>query len=264
MKGQSGPPLARTISRSCFFFVRCTFSFFTTSIFFVSFFYFFGFRYFCFDLATFSLPPLLFSLSLFFFYFLLTKKLRDSNDELRAEVLALRTYMLQRGFTPVEDIFADPSPQKPTALLSPTISPTATRADRSPSQPTLITPPPPPLPREARLAALALLWAAAISVGGIFVPIAIREGAEQSLRWLDGGGSLIPAPTRRAFGGYRGRWRGKGWGDAVLSYVPVLARARKVAHDGRVGEEEVELQAEGLAGAWDELKPQRRRRRRAP
>lgn len=195
---------------------------------------------------------------------LLSPKLRDSNVELKAEVLALRTYMLQRGVTPVEDFFADPSPEPSAVLLSPTVSPPpqTPAENRSPSQPTPNTPPPPVLPREARLAALALLWAAAVSVGGVFVPIAIREGATSSLRWLDDGGTLIPAPVRRVLGGYRGRWRGKGWGSAVLSYIPVLARAPKSAGEGGHGEEGGELQGERLAGAWDELKP--RKRRRAP
>lgn len=101
------------------------------------------------------------------------------------------------------------------------------------------------------------------------MPVAIREGAGHSLRWLDGGGSLIPAPVRRVLSGYRGRWRGRGWGNAVLSYVPVLARATKAAGeaDGNGKEGGREEQGEGLVGAWDELKPRRRssrRRRRTP
>ena len=97
------------------------------------------------------------------------------------------------------------------------------------------------------------------------MPIAIREGAEHSLRWLDGGGSLIPAPLKRVLSGYRGRWRGRGWGDAVLSYVPVLARAPKGAGEGEGGEKEEEaLQGERLVGAWDELKPRKRMRENRP
>lgn len=96
------------------------------------------------------------------------------------------------------------------------------------------------------------------------MPIAIREGAERSVRWLDDGGSLIPAAVKRVLSRCRGRWRGRGWGDAILSYVPVLGRAPKVASEGGDGDDEGELQGERLVGAWDELKPRKRMRDNTP
>lgn len=156
--------------------------------------------------------------------------------------------MRERGFVPVEDIFADPA----AAVPSPAGSPQPAKVP-----PTQATPKPPSeaaLPREARLAALAVLWVAAVSAGGVFIPIAIGEGASQAWRWLDDGGSLVPKVLRGRFGrgGMWGR-RGRRWSDAVLSYVPVLRRASEVDED------QERLSGDALAGAWGELTPRRKR-----
>lgn len=163
-------------------------------------------------------------------------------------MLTIRAYMREKGFVPVEDFFADPA----AAIPSPAVAPQPAMIP-----PTQVTPKPPSetaLPREARLAALAVLWVAAVSTGGVFIPIAIGEGASQAWRWLDGGGSLVPKRLRGRFGrgGVWGR-RGRRWNDAVLSYVPVLTRA------GEVDEDQEMLSGDALAGAWGELTPRRKR-----
>lgn len=119
------------------------------------------------------------------------------------------------------------------------------------------------LPSEARLAALAVLWVAAVSAGGIFIPIAIGEGASQAWRWLDDGGSLLPKKMRRRrrFGEGRGvmMWgtRGRRWSDAVLSYVPVLRREGGAVGDGDEEDRLERLSGDALAGAWSDLTPRR-------
>lgn len=82
---------------------------------------------------------------------------------------------------------------------------------------------------DARWALLVGLWAAAMTAGGIFIPIAIGEGAASMLRWLDESGS-----SRRALPGFRRhvwlmggrRSAGRRWGrprgrvSPVLRFVP--------------------------------------------
>lgn len=178
---------------------------------------------------------------------------------------ALRKSMVDRGYIPVEDIFAATTKAAPSAEGD-----KARKND--PQQDSKNTPAPPAkLPREARLAALVVLYGAAVAIGGVFVPIAIGVGASRSLRWLDEGGTLMPKRWRRGSGpplGQKGRRRR--WKDAVLSYVPAVARSRGEGGvgagvgagvgDGAVGgaEDEGFMSAEALADAWDNMYPPRR------
>lgn len=178
--------------------------------------------------------------------------------------------MVDRGYIPVEDIFAVAA-----KTASPGEGDKAGKNDPQQQQPRSNSkkppaPPPAKLPREARLAALVVLYGAAVAVGGVFVPIAIGVGASRSLRWLDEGGTLTPKRWRRrgeSLDGGRGqkpsgggRRRGRRWKDAVLSYVPVVARSRREGGVGGVdGAEDAGLMsAEALADAWDKLYPPRR------
>ncbi|CAM9173508.1 unnamed protein product [Ectocarpus sp. 4 AP-2014] len=168
-------------------------------------------------------------------------KLRLSNAELREEVLALRNSMVQRGFFPVDDVFATATATGGTPASGNGQQP-STSEGGDPK-------PPAKLQREARLAALVVLWGAAVAVGGVFVPIAIGVGAARSLRWLDDGGTLVPKR-------WKGRQLGRGWRRArALSFVPVLARPPR---DGG-GNGEGLVTGEALADAWDEMYPPRQR-----
>lgn len=191
-------------------------------------------------------------------------QLRVSNAELREEVGALRKSMVDRGYVPVEDIFAV------TTRAASSAGGEEAAARNDPQQNSKKPPAPPAkLPREARLAALVVLYGAAVAVGGVFVPIAIGVGASRSLRWLDEGGTLMPKRWRRRGGGgaggrgQEGRRRRR-WKDAVLSYVPVVARSRGRgdvgAGDGAGGvmEDAGLVTAEALADAWDKMYPPRR------
>ena len=130
-------------------------------------------------------------------------QLRVSNAELREEVGALRKSMVDRGYVPVEDIFAV------TTRAASSAGGEEAAARNDPQQNSKKPPAPPAkLPREARLAALVVLYGAAVAVGGVFVPIAIGVGASRSLRWLDEGGTLMPKRWRRRGGeGGGGRMR---------------------------------------------------------
>ncbi|CAM9581579.1 unnamed protein product [Ectocarpus sp. 13 AM-2016] len=168
------------------------------------------------------------------------QKLRTSNAELREEVLALRNSMVQRGFFPVDDVFATTTATGGT--------PASGNAQQPPTSEGGDPKPPAKLQREARLAALVVLWGAAVAVGGVFVPIAIGVGAARSLRWLDDGGTLVPKRW--------GRQLGTGWRRTrALSFVPVLARPPR---DGGGGGEGL-VNGEALADAWDEMYPPRQR-----
>lgn len=161
--------------------------------------------------------------------------------------------MQRRGFTPVDDIW-EASSRPSTA--APTVPPPA---DLPAPQPTSRTPPP-ELPREARLVALALLWAAAVTARGVFIPIAIGEGAANTWRWLDDGGTLMPRQLRRFLS--RGALRRPlrlGRRDVALNYLPVRARAAAGPEGG--GEEGGAVSADGLAAAWAEVRPRRRTQR---
>eukprot|EP00752_Nemacystus_decipiens_P009207 g8223.t1 len=187
-------------------------------------------------------------------------QLRVSNAELREEVGALRKSMVDRGYIPVEDIFAA------ATKAASSVEGDEASGRREPQQNSKNPPPPPPkLPREARLAALVALYGAAVAIGGVFVPIAIGVGASRSLRWLDEGGTVIPKRWRAGDGG-RGQEvrRRRRWKDAVLSYVPVVARSRgRGSADfgdgaGGVTEDAGLVTAETLADAWDNMYPPRR------
>ncbi|CBN78065.1 expressed unknown protein [Ectocarpus siliculosus] len=169
-------------------------------------------------------------------------KLRVSNADLREEVLALRNSMVQRGFFPVDDVFA-------TATATATGgTPASGNGQQPPTSEGGDPKPPAKLQREARLAALVVLWGAAVALGGVFVPIAIGVGAARSLRWLDNGGTLVPKRWSRPLG--------RGWRRArALSFVPVLARPPR---DGGGGGEGL-VTGEALADAWDEMYPPRQR-----
>lgn len=181
-------------------------------------------------------------------------QLRDSNGKLKAEVMALRAYMEQRGVMPeggevqgdLSGRLTVPSPSSPPPIL----------LDETAAQPTSKRPPP-KVPREARMAALALLLSAAVVAGGVFVPIAIGEGAARVMRWLDDGGTLAPKSLRRNLAGY-GRFsmlptirrRQKQW---CLSYVPFLESGTIAPHmNDRLGSP-----GDALTGAWNELMPSR-------
>eukprot|EP00903_Cladosiphon_okamuranus_P011761 g11055.t1 len=188
-------------------------------------------------------------------------QLRVSNAELREEVGALRKSMVDRGYMPVEDIFA-------VATKAALAAEGDNKARNNDPQHKNKKPPAPPakLPREARLAALIILYGAAVAVGGVFVPIAIGVGASRSLRWLDEGGTLMPRRWRRGnrVRGQEGRRRR--WKDAVLGYVPVVARSRGERGVGAgigdgafgVSEDEGLMTAEALADAWDKMYPPQR------
>ena len=164
-------------------------------------------------------------------------------------MLDLRLYMQRRGFMlEAEESKVDPSAR--LTLSSP--SPQSSRPTEGTSPQTTSKRPPPKLPREAQLAALALLWAAAISAGGIFVPVAIGEGAARTLRWLDDDGTLVPERLRRPSvweGGRRWRWR---WlhrrRRCNPSLVPVRASGVMVQCD-----DQLRSSGDSLAGAWNEL-----------
>lgn len=164
--------------------------------------------------------------------------------------------MEQKGVIPVEDFFAKPYPKKESPITTANSAEQLLPATREPASNTPPPTPPPPLRREARLAALALLWAAALSAGGVFVPIAIGEGAADAWRWLDGGGSVpIPNGIRRIFREGMGRWLSEKWRRgrmrdrdvAALSFVPVRARAHTAEEQCR---EDDDFR---LAAAWTEL-----------
>lgn len=167
--------------------------------------------------------------------------------------------MVDRGYTPVDDIFWTTKPPPPeTVAVMPQQQATTSNSDNS-------EPPLAKLPPEVRLAALALLYGAAIALGGVFVPIAIGVGAARSLRWLDDGGTLMPKKWRRHFslGGSRGQpWEarsGRRWRNAVPSYVPALARMPRGEHLGGSGDDDEDglMNAEALADAWDKMYPPR-------
>lgn len=188
-------------------------------------------------------------------------QLRVSNAELREEVVALRTSMIQRGYTPVDDIFATPKSPSTTAGNNPQQQQqqSATSGNGTPKPPETSL----ELPEEARLAALVALWGAAIALRGVFVPIAISVGAARLLRWLDDGGTLAPRGwrRRRLFAGGWGQpfaeRGGRGWRRiAALSYVPVLARMPREDVGG--GGETGLVTGETLADAWDRMYPGRR------
>lgn len=168
--------------------------------------------------------------------------------------MALRVYMEQRGVTPEGgEVQGDLSAR--LTLLSPS-SPPPLPSDETAAQPTSKRPPP-KVPREARMAALALLLSAAVVAGGVFVPIAIGEGAARVMRWLDDGGTLAPKSMRRYLAGFGGfsmlstiRRRQKQW---RLRYVPVLESEMIAPHrNDRLGSP-----GDALTGAWNELMPSR-------
>lgn len=204
---------------------------------------------------------------------------------------ALRKSMVDRGYIPVDDIFASTSTSSAGADEAATALQQQQHQQRVSEDSKKRPPPPRPpakLPREARLAALLALYGAAVALGGVFVPIAIGVGASRSLRWLDEGGTLMPKrmtkrwrgrspldvgggrerPRRQQLlpglgGGGRGRRR---WRDAVLSYVPAVARLPRGDDEGRGaagacaahGEDSAGLMAaERVADAWDEIYPPR-------
>lgn len=168
--------------------------------------------------------------------------------------MALRAYMEQRGVTPEGgEVQGDLSARLPVLSPSP---PPPIPSDETAAQPTSKRPPP-KVPREARMAALALLLSAAVVAGGVFVPIAIGEGAARVMRWLDDGGTIAPKSLRRYLAGDGGFsmlpsiWRRqKQW---HLSYVPVLESGTITLHrDDRLGSP-----GGALVGAWNELMPSR-------
>lgn len=104
------------------------------------------------------------------------------------------------------------------------------------------------LRRQVRLALLAGLWAGAVAVGGVFIPIAIAEGAADMVGWLDDhSGKVFPILPRRV-----GSW-GRGFGrmdlgsvvksgiqqrrtrDAVVAFVEAEARGAQTGDRGRRG-----------------------------
>ncbi len=202
--------------------------------------------------------------------------------------MALRKSMVDRGYIPVDDIFASTSTSSAGAdEAAKALQQQQQRQQQRVSEDSKKRPPPPrpptKLPREARLAALVALYGAAVAVGGVFVPIAIGVGASRSLRWLDEGGTLMPKrwrdvdrsllggarewPRQQLMAGLGGRGRRRRWRDAVLSYVPAVARLPR-GEDGGAGgaagagaargEDSTGLMtAERLGDAWDEMYPPR-------
>ncbi|CAM9136512.1 unnamed protein product [Scytosiphon promiscuus] len=195
-------------------------------------------------------------------------KLQLSNTELRKEVVALRTSMIQRGYTPVDDIFAVPKTPSTLGTSAGNNSQQQQQQKQSPASGNGAPKPPatsPRIPEEARLAALVALWGAAIALRGVFVPIAIGVGAARLLRWLDEGGTLAPRVWKRRWSlagsrvqqwGLAGRRGGVWRREAVPSYVPVLARAPR-EDVGGVGDAGL-VTGETLADAWDKMYPPRR------
>lgn len=158
--------------------------------------------------------------------------------------------MLEQGFTPVEDIFANPS-KRSISLGTPITS--SPQESLPASSKTVL----PALPREVRLPVMALIWAAAVTVRGIFVPIAIAQAAAQFVHWLDCRGTLAVSPsTISAF--FRGRgWRRSRarWSNAMPVFVPVQA------FPATSMEGDVVQPAEAIAAAWNEASPRPRQLR---